>query len=261
MSHKQPAHEEAPAQGVVSHAQDDLSTDDTVVQSPEIGAHEPVEEQDEWYDGPTEGELPPRPRRRLLTPIPLVLLGVLLTACGFIGGVLVEKGESPSAASASSANVASRFAALRSGTSSGTVGATGNARGATGPSAAGAFGASGSTAVGGSGRGASATIGQVAYISGHTLYVTNLEGNTVKVTTSVASNVTKTIKTDIKGIHPGEMVIVTGSPGTNGAVSAETIRVGEASGSGLGALFGGGGSQGTRSTRRGGSGEPTLFGG
>ncbi len=43
-------------------------------------------------------ELARRPRRRLLgtggNPIPLALLGVLLIACGFIGGVLVEKGQS-----------------------------------------------------------------------------------------------------------------------------------------------------------------------
>lgn len=47
--------------------------------------------------------LPPRPRRRLLgaggSPIPLALLGVLLIACGFIAGVLVEKGQTASGAS------------------------------------------------------------------------------------------------------------------------------------------------------------------
>ena len=56
--------------------------------------------------------------------------------------------------------------------------------------------------------------GQVAYIDGSTLYVTNAEGNTVKVTTSAASTVTKTVKADVKGIHPGETVIVTGAAGS-----------------------------------------------
>ncbi|MGA9875508.1 MAG: hypothetical protein WBQ21_06845, partial [Solirubrobacteraceae bacterium] len=81
------------------------------------------------------------------------------------------------------------------------------------------------------------------------------------------STVTKTVKSDVKSIHPGETVIVTGSAGTNGAVSAESIRVSEAgaSGGGLGALFGGGGgASGGDGRRRGGggsSGEPALFGG
>ncbi|MGP8242092.1 MAG: hypothetical protein ACLQQB_10065, partial [Solirubrobacteraceae bacterium] len=49
---------------------------------------------EEWEE-PIEA-LPRRPRRRLLgkggNPLALSLLGVLLLACGFIGGVLVEKG-------------------------------------------------------------------------------------------------------------------------------------------------------------------------
>ena len=56
--------------------------------------------------------------------------------------------------------------------------------------------------------------------------MTNAEGNTVKVTTSPASTVTKTVKADVKGIHPGETVLVTGAAGANGAISAESIRVG-----------------------------------
>ena len=72
-----------------------------------------------------------------------------------------------------------------------------------------------------------------------------------------AEAVSKTVKSEVKAIHPGETVIVTGSRGTNGAVSAESIRVGEAGASaGLGAIFGG-----NSGTRRGSSaGEPALFG-
>ena len=136
------------------------------------------------------------------------------------------------------------------------------------------FGAGGTGGAGGLG----ATVGQVAYVSGSTLYVTNSEGNTVKVKTSDASTVSKTVKSDVKGIHPGETVIVTGSPGSNGAVQAEAIRVSEAGASGgLGALFGGslrggsgggqgsGASSGSETAGSGGgtsgvSGEPALFG-
>jgi hypothetical protein len=259
MSHEQPATQ-------------DTSPQDAAVQArQETLADELVEEQEDWFEEPTEPELPRRPRRRLLgtggSPVPLALLGVLLIACGFIGGVLVEKGQG---SSGSSGALASRVAALRSGAGGG----TGFGRGAAGGSAAGGSSAGGSSAggssAGGSGAGAfaggaggaGATVGQVAYVSGDTLYVTNAEGNTVKVTTSVASTVTKTVKADVKGIHPGETAIVTGSPGANGAISAESIRVSEAGGGGLGALFGGrGGGSSGGGRARGGGGEPALFGG
>ena len=38
-------------------------------------------------------ELPVRPRRRLLTPVSGGLLAIVLVAGGFIGGVLVQKGQ------------------------------------------------------------------------------------------------------------------------------------------------------------------------
>ena len=87
---------------------------------------EQTQEQEQWLGDPIEEELPRRPRRRLLgvggNPLALALIGVLLTACGFIGGVLIEKGQSSSTSSGSGAagGLASRFAALRSGASSAT---------------------------------------------------------------------------------------------------------------------------------------------
>jgi hypothetical protein len=208
---------------------------DTAVQAPAALAYdERFEQETDWPDEPDE--LPRRPRRRLLgaggNPLALALLGVLLLACGFIGGVLVEKGESSSSAPATSsaAGFASRLAALR-----GSASAAGTAGGTPGSGAGGGFfgRAGGST-------GAGATTGQVAYVSGSTLYVTNSEGNTVKVTAAPGVSVTKTVKGDVKGIHPGETVVVTGAAGANGTISAEAIRVGSSGGglAGLGALFG-----------------------
>ncbi len=242
MPHEQPASGDTPPQDTA------VQTHDTAAQAPNAHTYEPAQEQ-QWYDESVEQELPVRPRRRLFTPVPLALLGVLLIACGFIGGVLVEKGESSSSSSSASGGLASRFAALRSGTA-------GSASTGTGRSAAGASG------TGGFAGGAGATVGQVAYLSGNTLYVTTSEGNTVKVTTSASSTVTKTVKADVKGIHPGETVIVTGSAGAGGTVSAESIRVSEAgAGGGLSALFGGGGGGSARHGGGGAGGEPTLFGG
>lgn len=240
---------------------------DTAVQAPGAIAYEPAAERDgDWLDSDSE-ELPRRPRRRLLAPIPIALLIVLFTACGFIGGVLVEKSQGSSSSSASSgtgaAALASRFAALRGRVSG--AGANGGTGGSSLFGSGGSSGAGGSSGVGGSGAGAGAgsgaTAGQVAYVQGNTLYVTTAEGNTVKITTSKASTVTKTVKAAVSGIRPGETVLVTGATGTNGAVSAESIRVGAGGGGGLAGLFGrssaGGGSG---SGGSGGGGEPALFG-
>ena len=217
---------------------------DPAVQTPEALAYEPIEddEQDEWAEEPEELELPARPRRRLLTPIPLALLGVLLIAGGFIAGVQVQKGESSSGSTGGvPAGLASRFAALRGGTS-------GSGKTPAG-AAAGGFPGAGT----GAGR---PTSGTVAYLDGNTLYVTSSEGNTVKVKTSPSTSVTKTVKTKVKGIYPGETVTVTGATATNGTVSAESISVGS-SGTGLSGLLGGG-SGATSSPSSGGS--SALFG-
>lgn len=215
-----------------------------------VSHEEPVmtEEREEWLEEPAEPELPRRPRRRLLgaggNPIPLALTGVLLIACGFIGGVLVEKSQSTSSSSAgAAASLASRFRALRGGASSAGTSSTGGAGGSSGSS-----------------TGFSRPVaGQVAYIAGSTLYVTNSEGNTVKVTTSAGTSVTKTVKATLKGIHPGETVTVTGATGSGGALSAESISVG-AGGGGLAALLGGSSSSGSGGSGRSGGGEPALFG-
>ena len=96
--------------------------------------------------------------------------------------------------------------------------------------------------------------------------MTTAEGNTVKVTTSPATSVTKTVKATVAGIHPGETVTITGATSSNGAISAESIRVGAGAGGGLGALFGAGtgagaGGKGAGSKAGGsGGGEPALFG-
>jgi hypothetical protein len=189
-----------------------------------------------------EAELPRRPRRRLLAPVPLALLGVLAVACGFIAGVLVEKGQSSgTSGSAAAGAFASRLSALRSG--------------------AGGAGAAGGDASRAAAERTARTAGQVAYMQGSTLYVTTAEGDTVKVKTSAATSVNKTVQTTVASIHPGETVTVTGTAGSSGAVSAETIGVGPGA-SPLASLFGGGSGSGGGSGAGGRSagGAPELFG-
>ncbi len=207
-------------------------------------------EEDEWLEQPPE--LPARPRRRLLgagaNRTAVCLLAVLLLVCGFIGGVLIEKRETTgsSSAGATTGSLASRFAALRAGTSG------------TGSRSAGAAGGRGGIVGLGGSR---PTTGTVAYLAGSTLYVTSPEGNTVKVKTSAATSVTKTAATSVDAIHPGETVTITGASGAGGAIAAESISVGSPTGA-LASLFSGSpsssgsGSGGSSSS----SGAPSLFG-
>jgi hypothetical protein len=160
--------------------------------SPDLGTKPDVE-----ADAPSSLELPPRPRRRLLAPVPLSLLAVLLVAAGFVVGAHVQKGQSASGSATTSAFAgASRSAAL---------------------------GASASTA--GKASRTAPTSGEVTSKSGKTLYVKGSEGSTVKVATSAATTVTKTVKAKVKAIHPGEAVTITGSTDSKGSLSAESISV------------------------------------
>lgn len=218
-----------------------------------ISTHDPARNID-WIED--SEELPPRPRRRLLTPVPIALTGVLLVACGFIGGVLVEKGQTGSSQGGAATGFAGRF------------GSSGGATRAVSVSGAGAPAASGSPfssrATGGA-RAAQITTGQVTYVEGSTLYVEGLEGNTVKVKTTAGSTVTKTETSSVKSIHPGESVLVGGTTNaSSGTVTARSISVGAGAGGlgGLRGLFGGvsSGRGGSGATGRGGAGEPALFG-
>jgi hypothetical protein len=109
-------------------------------------------------------------------------------------------------------------------------------------------------------------VGQVANISGSDLYVTNLEGNTVKVLAN-AAQVTKQVSSSVKGVHPGDSVVVQGATRGDGSIQARTVRdSGSSESGGVGALFGGssgastGGSSGRSSGSGSSGGEPALFG-
>jgi hypothetical protein len=262
-----------------------------------LGGSEEEDFADETWDeedGAGQDELPisRRPRRRLLTPLTALLFAVLVGAGGFIVGVQVEKGE---VSSSGGTRGAGRLAALGAGGAAGAGGST-SASGSTGAGGStgtgGSAGASGSTGAGagtggasgggrfsgfggggGAGGGAGATVGQVANISGSDLYVTNLEGNTVKVLAS-AAQITKQVNTSVKGVHPGDTVVVQGTTRSDGSVQASTVRDSGSSGAGggIGGLFGGGGagraggasaaggSSGGSSGGGTGGGEPALFG-
>jgi hypothetical protein len=184
--------------------------------------------------------LPGRPRRRFLTPLTAVLLAALVGGGGFIAGVQVEKGQVTTSASGGGG---------RAGRAGGLAAAgSGLAR-----SAGAGAGAGGATA--------NATVGQVANISGSDLFVTDLQGNTIKVNASVAQ-VTKQVSATPAGIHPGDTVIAQGSKAADGSVQATTIRdSGAGTGGATGGLLGGGAGSSGSGTGASGSGTGATGGG
>jgi hypothetical protein len=140
--------------------------------------------EEEW-EGPGMGEeLPPRPRNRLLAPLPLALIAVLLIAGGFLVGVLVQK---ESEGSGTPAGLPSGFPSLS---------------GAEGGGALPSFSGGGSQ---------SAVSGTVASVDGRTIYVKGSEGSTVAVRVEDGSKVSRNSSVGVKQIRPGDSVVVQGA--------------------------------------------------
>jgi preprotein translocase subunit YajC len=78
--------------------------------------------------------------------------------------------------------------------------------------------------------------GKVSSVDGKTLYVTTSQGTTVKVRTSSASKVTRTAKSSVAAVHPGDTVVIVGSTAASGTVTAGQIT---ATASGVTGGFGG----------------------
>jgi hypothetical protein len=157
----------------------------------------------EWPDA--AAEVPVGKRTRRLTPVTGGLLALAIAAAGFVGGVLVEKGQ----------------------TGSSTAGGLPTGLTASGGGPAGLLSAQG---------GAGTTFGTVANVSGRTLYVTDAQGNTIKVLTTKGSTVTRSADSKVGDIHPGDSVVIQGQARKSGTVKAQSIRASQAgSGGALGA--------------------------
>ena len=227
----------------------------------------PEEEWDSYQGEGNEQEfaLPGRPRRQWFNRKSAALFAVLLGAIGFYAGVRVEKSQvSNSSSSTGALGAGGGAAALRAaarGSGATGSGATGSgATGAAGSGAASRTGASGFRGLfgGGAAGGAGATFGTVSSISGNNLYITEAGGNTVKVTLSSATKVTKNVSVGKKAVRPGDTVVVAGAKNSNGTVSATTLSD---TGAGAGAASGGGGSSsGSSSGSSGSSAVSSLFG-
>lgn len=139
-----------------------------------------------------EEELPPRPRNRMLAPLPIFLIAVLIAAVGFLGGVLIQKGSEDGGASGfPGGGVPTGLPSMPGGASD------------------------------------AAVTGTVSSVDGRTIYVEDADGNTVAVKAGDGSTITREANTGVKKIRPGDSVVVQGSK--NGStVRASSIGATEA---------------------------------
>jgi hypothetical protein len=152
---------------------------------------EPITEE-AVYDDPHNELPPPRPRRKRLGRGTLALIAVLIAACGFIGGVQVQKGQQD--------DQAGGFPAGLSGPPTG--------------------GGGGGLAVAGGGD---AVTGEVANVKDKILYVTTPDGDTIAVKPTSSSTITRNADAKIGAIRPGDNVVVQGAEKPSGAVEATSI--------------------------------------
>jgi hypothetical protein len=159
--------------------------------------------------------LPITRRSRTATRFTIALLVALGLSAGFLGGVLVQKHQGGSTTDSGAAGLAAL--ARQFGGAAGAAGAAGGSGGA------GAGGASGGSALGGRGAFGGGTTGQIKLIDGTNIYVTDAQGNTVKVSTTPSSTFSTTQPSTFAALQLGDTVVVRGTTGTDGTVSATSI--------------------------------------
>lgn len=188
----------------------------------------PEDPDDEWDSGPS-------PRGIRLHALTAGLVGIALLAGGFWAGAVADHHHNGSSSTNSLGALASRFAAARG---AGGLGGAGGSGGAGGASA----------------NNGGVTSGIVTEVQGDTLYVTDSSGNLIKVQVGSSATLTRTSSTPLSGLQVGDNVVVVGSKGSNGTVSATSVRAtsaGTSSGAsgsggvgaqqnGAGGFFGGG---------------------
>lgn len=186
------------------------------------------------------------PPRRKLPWLTLVLAAGVVAAGAFTGGVLVEKNHLTNSPAASG-----RGFSLAGGRAGATAGANGRAFGGgtgTGTSRTSAGPGTGAGAGAPGGTGSGLTFGTVKLVDGSTIYVTDAQGDIVKVTTGGSTKVTESKDGKVGDLKPGQTVTVRGTQRSNGDIAATTVTQGGSSGGfgGFGAFGGGtGGAGGT----------------
>jgi hypothetical protein len=206
------------------------------------------------HDGGFDEALPVRRRPRYLTPLTALLMALILGGVGFYVGIRVEKSQG------SSSGGASAFAGFAGATGAG--GST-SKTGSTSRTGFPGSGGGASRFAGGFGGAGGGTVGSISSVSADTIYVKETNGNTVKVTLSSATKISKSEPVSKKKLYPGEQVVVSGSSASNGTVHATSVTDSGASSTGGGSTGSGGtgSSSSTGSTGNASSAISSLFGG
>jgi hypothetical protein len=164
-------------------------------------------------------------KSRITTPLTRVLLALVVVAAAMLGGAALDRWQRP--ASAAAATGANGFP----------TGFPGIGRGTGASGSSGATGASGASGAGG------ATIGTVKLVDGTNVYVQDLQGNTIKVTTKPSTTVSVTKTGKASDLAPGSTVIVQGKQSADGS-SMAAASISQTAGFGGGGFGGGGGGSG-----------------
>ncbi len=172
-------------------------------------------------------ELAAPPRRRLPW-VSLVLAGAVIATAAFAGGAWYQRDQGSTKAAGGSGRTAAAGAQQPRTAASGAAGNRRNGQGGQG----------GGAGQGGQGGQGGFTRGTVKAVDGTTVYLTDANGNTVKVTTGDSTKVQLTKEGTVGDLRPGQSVTVVGTPADGGYAATQLVEGGTGSGAG-GAGFGG----------------------
>ncbi|MBS1678652.1 MAG: hypothetical protein JST08_14850 [Actinobacteria bacterium] len=211
----------------MSEHTDDQVEDEEMTRVIETDAREDdLDREDErWVDSESRPEDPaddggcddyepiaPRPRGRLLRPVPLALMAVTIAAAGFLGGVLAQKGSEGGGGVAGGPPAGLAALATGGGATEGGSGVAAGGEGGSGaPAAEGGAEAGAPAGLPSFGTTNAAAAGTVTAVEGHTIYVKEADGTVVAVKAGDGSSVTRDANVAAKKVHPGDTVVVEGS--------------------------------------------------
>ncbi|MBC6468052.1 hypothetical protein [Actinomadura alba] len=180
------------------------------------------------FDDDLEAELAARPRRAGPAGLTLCLGAALVAVAGFIAGIQANKTWGGEDSAARSPFEAAAGAARGQAGGQAGPGAGGPGGGQAGP---GGFGGQGGQRPGGGpAAGGGVTAGTVQRVSGDTIYLQTASGQVVKVTTNGSTKVRVTKDGALRDVKSGSSVVVQGTPGQDGTVTATNIAEGGAFG-------------------------------
>ncbi|WP_052708866.1 hypothetical protein [Streptomyces sp. NRRL S-495] len=162
--------------------------------------------------------------------MPLVLSAAVIATAAFAGGVQYQRDQAPERTSGASGRTAAAGGAQQP-----RPGATGAGQGNR-RNGQGAQGGQGGGQGAGGGQGGF-TRGTVKAVDGTTVYLTDANGNTVKVTTGDSTKVQLNKEGKVGDLQPGQSVTVVGTPSDGGYAATQLVEGAAAGGFGG---FGGG---------------------